>query len=307
MLLNRRGWSPLVSCHACGEAITCGNCAITMTWHRADDRLRCHYCAAERAMPKACPACGADELTTQGIGTEQLAAAVHASVPSMRVLRVDADTVSTRQGHAKAFSAFARGEADCLVGTQMVAKGHDFPRVTLVGVVDADRGLAMPDFRAAERTYQLLSQVSGRAGRADRPGHVVVQAFDIHAAPLVAALTHRPLDFIGPELELRQRYGYPPFGALVRVLWSGRSHDAVAAVAAAHGTRIEGVLNGAVLLGPGPPAVPLLKGLHRAHAIIKTSSRGAAQALLDRLVAAGGLPSARGVRVAIDVDPYHIT
>ncbi len=307
VLLNRRGWSPLVSCRSCGEAITCRNCAITMTWHRADDRLRCHYCGAERTMPAACPTCGADELTTQGIGTEQLAQAVSMSVPSMRVLRVDADTVATRQGHAKAFASFARGEADCLVGTQMVAKGHDFPRVTLVGVVDADRGLALPDFRASERTFQLLSQVSGRAGRAERPGHVVVQAFDVHAAPLVAALAHRPLDFIGPELDLRRRYGYPPFGALVRVVWSGRAHDAVGAVAAQQGERIAGVLNGAVLLGPNPPTLTLLKGMHRMHAIIKASSRGAVQALLDRLAAAGGLPSARGVRVAVDVDPYHIS
>jgi primosomal protein N' (replication factor Y) len=225
-------------------------------------------------------------------------------VPGLQVLRVDADTVSERQGHAKLFQAFAEGQAECLVGTQMVAKGLDFPRVTLVGILCADKGLAVSEFRAAERTWQLVAQVSGRAGRGEKPGTVVVQAFDTEALALRCALENRPKSFIDAELKLRQEYGYPPYAGLVRVLWSGPSEAAVQLLAQEHGARIASLLEGAVLLGPNPAGLAFLKDQHRWHALIKCASRGAAQALLDRIDAAGGLPKGKGVHVAIDVDPY---
>ncbi len=304
ILLNRRGWSPVVSCKGCGSTIMCPSCDISLTWHRGIDRLRCHYCGHERGYPKTCPTCQAAELSTHGLGTEQLAHALSAAVPGLRILRVDADTVGERQGHAKLFQAFAEGQADCLVGTQMVAKGLDFPRVTLVGILCADKGLAVPEFRAAEKTWQLVAQVAGRAGRGSRPGTVVVQAFDTESLALRCALENRPKTFIDAELKLRQEYGYPPYAGLVRFLWSGPSEANVQLVAQEHGARISGVLDGAVLLGPNPAGLAFLKDQHRWHALLKCSSRGAAQALLDRLDAAGGLPKAKGVQVTIDVDPY---
>ncbi len=307
ILLNRRGWSPVVACKSCGATVMCPNCDITLTWHRGSSRLRCHYCGHQQPHPKVCPSCQQDALGHHGLGTEQLAEAVAGAVPNLSVLRVDADTVSEAQGHAKLFRAFADGRADCLVGTQMVAKGLDFPRVTLVGILSADRGLAAPDFRAGERTWQLIAQVSGRAGRGAQPGTVVVQSFDTKALAITCALEHKPRTFIDAELQLRRDYGYPPYAGLVRLLWSGKDEANVQLIATEHGQRITRVLDGAVLLGPTQAAVAFLKQQHRWHGLIKCASRGAAQSLLDRLDAAGGLPTRLGVRVTIDVDPYTIS
>ncbi len=304
VLLNRRGWSPVVTCQECGHTLMCKNCDISLTFHRGPGKVRCHYCAAEENMPRRCPACGVGELSTFGLGTEQLAAQLSAEVADLRVLRIDADTVKRRQGHATLFDAFARGAADCLVGTQMVAKGLDFPQVTLVGIVCADRGLSVPDFRAAERTYQLIAQVAGRAGRGEKPGTVVVQAFDTEALALRCAIDHRPKTFFDAEMEQRRAYRYPPFAGLVRIVWSGESLANVQLVALEHGTRIQAVAQACEVLGPNPAGLAFLKGMHRWHAMIKAPSRGAAQAFLDRLATAGGIEGEKGVRVAIDVDPY---
>lgn len=304
VLLNRRGWSPVVSCSGCGATIGCQSCDISLTYHKASHLLKCHYCGHERPMPRACPACGAETLGTFGLGTEQLASLLAEAVPGLGVLRVDADTVGERQGHARLFKSFADGAADCLVGTQMVAKGLDFPRVTLVGIVGADRGLAVPEFRAAERTWQLVAQVAGRAGRGERPGTVVVQAWDVEALPLRAALDRQPRSFVDAELALRAEYGYPPHAGLVRWLWSGESAARVQLVAQEHGALIKACCQGEVLLGPNLAGLGFLKGQHRWHALLKAASRGAAQHFLDRLAAAGGLPRAHAVSVAVDVDPY---
>ena len=300
VLLNRRGWSPVVSCGACGETLMCPACDISLTWHRGANQVRCHYCDHTKILPTHCPACGAAALGTHGIGTEQLAAFLQQEIPELRILRVDADTVNERQGHASLFSAFGKGEADCLVGTQMVAKGLDFPRVTVVGVVGADRALSVPEFRAAERTFQLCAQVAGRAGRGERPGTVVVQAWDVEALPLTAALDLKPRRFYDEELAQRRQYGYPPFTGLVRFVWSGPDLAKVQLVANADGQRIRDHLDGAVLLGPNPAGLAYLKGQHRWHALIKAASRGHAQAFLDRL---GTLSGRQGVRVMLDVDP----
>ncbi len=303
ILLNRRGWAPILSCGECGQAVMCTSCDIALTWHKAEGILKCHYCGARRPRPQDCPVCTADALGTTGIGTEQLAAAIPEAVPGMTVLRVDADTVAGRQGHARLFQQFAEGAADCLVGTQMVAKGLNFPKVTVVGVLCADKGLAVPDFRAGERTWQLIAQVAGRAGRADRPGTVVVQAYDIDAPAIRCALENRPKTFVDAELKQRQEYGYPPYTGLIRILWTGESQANVQLVAQDHAQRLEAARHGAVVLGPTPASLAFGKDLHRWHALIKCASRGAAQALLDRLAAEGGLPEKKGVTVTIDVDP----
>ncbi|MBA2479389.1 MAG: primosomal protein N' [Planctomycetes bacterium] len=304
VLLNRRGWSPVVSCTDCGHALSCTHCDISLTYHKGAARLRCHYCGDQKPMPPVCPACQQPTLGTFGLGTEQLAATLAAEVPSLKILRVDADTVAERQGHAKLFQAFSEGAADCLVGTQMVAKGLDFPRVTLVGILCADRALSVPDFRAAERTYQLVAQVSGRAGRGAKSGTVVVQAFDVAAPSIRCALDHRPKEFVDAEMDLRRDYGYPPFSGLVRFVWTSESQADVQLVAAEHGRLIASAASGDVVLGPNPAGLAFLKGQHRWHALIKSSSRGAAQGFLDRLDALGGLPRSRKVHVSVDVDPY---
>jgi len=307
VLLNRRGWSPVVSCLGCGHVLGCRHCDISLTFHRAADRLRCHYCGHMETMPSRCPACEQPDLSSKGMGTEQLAALLAERVPSLRILRVDADTVAGRQGHARLFHEFARGAADCLVGTQMVAKGLDFPRVTLVGIVGADMGLAIPDFRASERTYQLVAQVSGRAGRGTRAGRVVVQAFDSEALPIRCALEQRARSFYEHELNLRREYGYPPGAGLVRFLWRGEEQDKVRAVAERQGERIRSAAGDLPVLGPTPAGLSYLKGQFRWHALVKGGSRGVIQRFLDRLQELGALRAQRGVKVAVDVDPYAIT
>ncbi len=303
ILLNRRGWSPVVTCTQCGVTAQCTACDISLTFHRGAGLLKCHYCGHERGMPAACPACGGT-LSATGIGTEQLEQLVRQVVPGVRTLRADADTTGGRQGHAKLLQIFAAGEADVLVGTQMVAKGLDFARVTLVGVLHADRCLSTPEFRAAERTYQLVAQVAGRAGRGERPGTVIVQAFDPEALPIACAVAGRPKPFYDAELALRAEYGYPPSSGLVRVLWTGPAEPAVRAAAETDGQRILDAASplGAVVLGPTPAALAWLKGQHRWHLLIKAPSRGAAQSLLDAL---GPLKRHSGVVTAIDVDPAN--
>jgi primosomal protein N' (replication factor Y) len=307
VLLNRRGWSPVVSCMGCGHAMKCPQCDVSLTYHKGQDLLRCHYCGHFVPLPRLCPACEQPDLSTKGVGTEQLTAQISELVPGLRLLRVDADTVGSRQGHARVLKAFSKGEADCMVGTQMVAKGLDFPRVTLVGVVAADHGLSIPDFRASERTYQLVAQVAGRAGRGERPGRVIVQAFDAEAPPIACALRGRPKTFYTAEIDLRSEYGYPPAGGLLRILWRGEDAARVQAVAEEHSQRLQAAAQGEVVLGPTPAGLAFLKGQHRWHALVKAASRGAAQQFLDRLLADGPLKAKRGVKVAVDVDPYAIS
>lgn len=303
ILLNRRGWSPVVHCLDCGEAVMCPSCAIGLTWHRGAELLRCHCCGYQQPMPHRCPSCGGDGLSARGVGTEQLAQLLVDRVPGLRLLRLDADTAGQRQAHARLLDTFARGEADCLVGTQMVAKGLDFPRVTLVGIIGADRSLAIPDFRAAERTWQLVAQVSGRAGRGARPGTVVIQAYDTQAESIHCAVAHRPRRFYDSELALRKTYGYPPWTGLLRILWRGPDAGRVQLVAAAQGARLRELAGDMPVLGPNPAGLPLLQDQWRWHALVKGGSRGLIQQLCDRLEAAGVLRDERGVKVVLDVDP----
>jgi primosomal protein N' (replication factor Y) len=306
VLLNRRGWSPLVECLSCGHTMRCSACAVGLTYHRHDGCVRCHYCGHSEALPQRCPACGKPDLATRGMGSEQLESRLRDDVPGLRTLRLDADTVAARAGHERILAAFAAGEADCLVGTQMVAKGLDFPRVTLVGVVQADRGLNIPDFRAAERSFQLLAQVAGRAGRGERPGQVLVQAYDTEHPALTCALGQRLRSFYERELELRREYGYPPYAGLVRVLWSGPETDAVQVAALDGVERLRAAAgHDAVVLGPAPATLALLKNQVRWQALVKAPSRGAVQTILDRLAANGWLPRPRNLHVAVDVDPLQ--
>lgn len=306
VLLNRRGWAPIVECLACGHVVMCPHCDIGLTYHKGSDQLRCHYCGYETAYPDACPACHEPALSSKGLGTEQLEHLLKQAVPGMRTLRVDADTVGRKHAHARMLSRFAQGEADCLVGTQMVAKGLDFPKVTTVGVIQADRGLSIPDFRAAERTFQLVAQVAGRAGRGSHPGTVVVQAFDTEAPALRCALSLAVKRFYTAELQQRAEHSYPPHAGMLRFLWSGPSLRRVQNHAETVAGAITPLLNDCRLLGPTPSGITMIKDQQRWHALVKGPSRRAIQRLMDRIAAANIALDCSGVRCAVDVDPITI-
>jgi primosomal protein N' (replication factor Y) len=309
ILLNRRGWAPQAVCCSCGTAIQCPKCAVTLTFHKKVQQLRCHYCEYQKPFDPTCPSCGQPDIATRGIGTEQLADLLAKRVPGLRVRRLDADVAGGREAHVQLLSDFAAGTADCLVGTQMVAKGLDFPNVTLVGLVAADAALAVPDFRAAERCYQLVAQVAGRAGRGQRPGRVIVQAFDTEAPAIQCALAGQARPFYREQMRLRDMYGYPPHGALVRLLWRGSSLSAVAQTAeqAVTALRKVGLEERLHILGPSEAGMPYLQGEHRWHCLVKGRDRRQLQRVLDAAAQGSVFQVRSGVSLTIDVDPMAIT
>jgi primosomal protein N' (replication factor Y) (superfamily II helicase) len=230
LFLNRRGFATFVLCRACGHAFRCPNCSVSLTYHRSNDRLSCHYCNLQQRVPAACPGCGADAIERKGLGTERVAAAIAEAFPNARVARLDRDVASGAKIEA-VLARVARREIDILVGTQMVTKGHDFPGVTLVGVLCADTGLNLPDFRASERTFQLLAQVAGRAGRGDRPGRVLVQTYRPATHAVVAAAHHDYASFYAAEMAARAELGYPPHGRLIAIRIDGPDPEEVSATA----------------------------------------------------------------------------
>ena len=233
LFINRRGHSTFVSCRACGKAVRCDQCDVTMTYHQADDLLRCHYCGKTMAPPRQCPACGSAYIKYFGAGTQKVEEEVARQFPDARVARMDIDTTREKDAHARILDAFRRGESNVLVGTQMIAKGLDFPNVTLVGVVAADMTLNLPDYRSVERTFQLITQVAGRAGRAATPGRVVVQTYDPehYGVKLAAAQDYRA--FFNRESAYRRQALYPPFTVIARIVYSARETEAARAAAEA--------------------------------------------------------------------------
>ncbi len=227
LFLNRRGYSTFVSCRSCGYVVQCDNCDISMTYHKGENRLRCHFCGAVKPLPTKCPQCGKAFIKYFGIGTEQVEEQLHALFPNTVTLRMDTDTVRTKDSVQQMLGAFARGEAQFLVGTQMIAKGHDFPNVTLVGVVAADATLMIPDYRSTERTFQLLTQVAGRAGRDENPGRVVIQTYSPAHPAIRFAKTHDYKNFYHYELEQRKKAIFPPFSLFIRILFSGEDEAAL--------------------------------------------------------------------------------
>lgn len=304
LFLNRRGFSNFVLCHGCGEVLQCEHCAISMTWHRRRRMLRCHYCDAARPLPARCPACGRPELEPVGQGTERIEDALATLYPRARVARLDRDTAAGR-GLRDILGRMRAGEIDILVGTQMVTKGHDFPNVTLVGVIAADAGLNFPDFRAAERTFQLLAQVAGRAGRGRRPGRVLVQTWNPEHPCLVAASRHDHAAFAARELEQRRALGYPPFTHAAAIRVDGRDPRDVEAAARQVAdilTRAGAGLEGTRLRGPAPAPIERIRGRTR-WAMLLTAANRADRARLLAALDAADLALPRDVRVAIDVDP----
>ncbi|PSR34697.1 MAG: primosomal protein N' [Sulfobacillus benefaciens] len=273
LFLNRRGFSTFVLCRSCGKALGCPHCAVTLTYHSDQDHLRCHYCDFTMPMPTHCPACRSDKIRYFGAGTERVVAEVQRLWPQARIVRADRDSLTSRDSYYQLYRTFIQGQADVLVGTQMIAKGMDFPRVTVVGIVAADLGLHFPDFRSGERTFQLLVQSGGRAGRGIDPGQVVVQTYNPEHYAITHAVTQDVDAFVRQELEMRQELGYPPFGSLWLLELSGTDEGAVIQAAQQLGDQLSVRLaNNAAVLGPS--AAPLLKirNHYRYHILVRTAS-----------------------------------
>ena len=305
LLLNRRGYSSFVQCHQCGDVEICPACSISLTYHRGKNRLVCHHCRHEHPTPKRCPRCGSTDLSFRGLGTEQVERVVAETFPEARLARMDVDTTSGKWSHHEILGRVERREVDILLGTQMIAKGLDFPGVTLVGVINADVGIHLPDFRATERTFQLLSQVAGRAGRGELGGDVLIQTLLPEHYAIQAALGHDYAGFATRELRERRHPAYPPMVRLVNVVVSSPVPEDAAgnAEAAARWLRTHAVVGTPVdLIGPAPSPIERLHGRWRWHLLLRSVSAKAVGASARRLQS-DFRASGADVRIVIDRDP----
>ncbi len=307
LLLNRRGYSAFVLCRACGDTVQCKNCAIALTHHKRRRVLECHYCGYTRSVPRTCPQCGSEYVQFLGSGSEKLEERLHSMFPQARIARLDRDTVRARGDFERVLSALHEGELDIVVGTQMIAKGHDIHGVTLVGVVGADLALMFPDFRAAERTFQLLAQVAGRAGRGSAPGKVILQTFFPEHYAVQFAAQHDFAAFYEKELRFRNWMRYPPFNALANVLVHSNRLD--------HALKWSGTLaawlektphEGIRVLGPAAAPLSRLKSEYRYHFILKSSSRARLNAFLRAMLAYALVQKLPRANLVIDVDALSL-
>jgi primosomal protein N' (replication factor Y) len=309
LFLNRRGFAPSVVCEACGHVATCASCSVALTFHKgAGGTVRCHTCDFEARFSTRCEKCGEEAISLEGVGTEKLEETLALAFPQARVARLDRDVAGGKKVE-QVLARVRQGQVDILVGTQMVTKGHDLPNVTLVGVINADAALSMPDFRAAERTFQLLVQVAGRAGRGDAPGRVVVQTWDPNHPAVSFAARHDVDAFLAREMVARRELGYPPFtrAALVRVdgLDEGQAREACASLArVARAT--EPVRTGSVLVqGPAPAPITRVRNRWRFRLMLRSAERAALRVVLGAIdEARTKLP--REIRAAVDVDPVQL-
>ncbi|MBI4375012.1 MAG: primosomal protein N' [Elusimicrobia bacterium] len=306
LLVNRRGFSTLVLCSGCGRVQRCPRCGVAMIHHEAEGSgggvLRCHHCLGQAPWPDKCGGCGKSSVRTLGAGTQKVVSELKTALAGARVLRMDRDSLSAEGRHERRiYEKFLGREADILVGTKLVAKSFHFPDVTLVGVVDADTMLHMPDFRATERTMQMLVQVAGRCGRADKPGTVLLQTMHPDHSAVVAAASGDYNAFVHQELAARLDLGYPPFRSLVRLIWSGKDEQSVGRAAAAGAEALRGSVQGEVV-GPAPAVLARLSGKFRHHLLLK-AERSALGSVLEK---AQALKPPSGVKLKINVDPYDL-
>jgi len=304
LFLNRRGYSPVLLCPGCGEAVQCNACSVSMTWHSRRSRLVCHWCCAEKRRPEVCETCQHEGMFELGVGTERLEQVVRERFPDAIVARMDADTMAERGAHERVLSAFRKKHIDVLIGTQMIAKGLDFPDVTLVGVVSADTGLFVPDYRAAERTFQLLHQVAGRAGRGDKAGTVVIQTYSPDNYAVKAAAENDYDSFVQQELVFRKLTGYPPFARLLRVLAEGRKESDAQQLLRQACKPLETMKNVEVL-GPAPAVIHKVKDHWRWHMLVKCFDKEAFGRAMDAIGTVEDLGT-RTTRVTLDVDPSSL-
>jgi primosomal protein N' (replication factor Y) len=299
VLLNRRGWSNFLTCRSCGKAWECPNCDVALVLHRAENALACHHCGHRERVPTRCDACGSLSVARHGAGTERVEAELAAAL-DVPVFRLDADTAANKDAVPRLLARFHAAPAGLLLGTQMVAKGHDFPDVTLGVVLDADSTLRFPDFRAEERTFALIAQLAGRAGRGARGGRVLVQTNAPDAPAIVAASRHDADGFLATELERRRAHGYPPFADLIRVVTSALEPAPARAAATHIAEQLQ--LPGTELLGPAP--LFRLRGRERYQLVLKTTERAAAIAATGAAVETTARDKRfKDVNLSVDVDP----
>lgn len=305
LFLNRRGFSTSMVCEACGHVCQCSDCSVSLTYHRAAERLVCHICGHNQRAPKACPKCSDPKIRHAGTGTQKVEEALQRIFPKARVARMDADSMTRKESYRETLGAFKEGRIDILVGTQMIAKGLHFPNVTLVGIVNADLGLHIPDFRAGERTFQLLTQVAGRAGRGEMEGEVFVQTFTPFSPSIQFARHHDFEGFMEQEMEFRRSFGYPPFGRMAMITLRGTMLERVEFSALTLSRKLKAAAEEGILVGEGVPA-PLEKA--KTYYRYQVSLRGNSSMRLARLARSvlEALPMPEDVFVAVDIDPLHL-
>lgn len=310
LLLNRRGFATSIQCPACGHVVGCPDCDMPLTHHRDGSKAICHYCDYQIPTPPWCPECKFDGIRYGGLGTQRLEAEVKARFPEAHVARMDSDTMRKPGSHERVLSAFRRGEIQILLGTQMIAKGLDFPNVLLVGVINADTALHFPDFRAAERTFQLVTQVAGRTGRGNRGGRVLVQTYTPEHPAIQAASRHDYETFAKEELEQRRKYSYPPHGRVARIIIRGSDERATEAFAESLVERLEAVrtLKGADvrILGPAPPPISRLRGKFRFHVLLQCGDAAVLGGVIRRAAADLKPPAKSDIQYVIDIDPMDM-
>lgn len=303
LFLNRRGYHTFILCRSCGEVLTCPHCTVSLTYHETDHILRCHHCRYSRPEPEQkCPACSSVHFRYFGTGTQKIESAVRKLFPALRVLRFDRDTTQRKGSHRQILERFSRGEAELLIGTQMLTKGLDLPQVTLIGILAADSLLNMPDFRCTERAFQLLTQVAGRSGRGSEPGRVVLQTYSPEHPVVLAAARQDYLQFTLPELADRAELGFPPFGNLVSLGWQGTTEAQV--IQCAQEAAQELSQGAGEVLGPAPALIPRLRRQYRWQVLWKLPPTIPPQPLLSHFLDKVTWP--KGVTCQIDVDPLQL-
>ncbi|OYV98678.1 MAG: primosomal protein N' [Acidobacteria bacterium 37-65-4] len=306
LLRNRLGFSTFVLCRECGRSIQCTECSVALTFHRRANRLKCHYCGYSGAVPAACPTCGGEFLQFLGEGTEKVEEALSERFPEARIARMDREAIRSAAAYDALWRDFESGATQILVGTQMVAKGHDVHNVTLVGILGADFLLGMPDFRAAERTFQLVTQAAGRAGRGRAAGTVILQSCHTDHYAVQAARTHDYRAFYEKDIRYRKMVGYPPAGALGRVEIRHADPSKADALAREIGSTLRAGATSAVrILGPTEPPLGRLEGLYRRHILLKSPSRQRLRALLSALLD-GPMGRHSGRNMLVEIDPYSL-
>ena len=306
LLLNRRGYSSFVMCRDCGYVLPCPNCDISLTLHMDSKTMKCHYCGHEERIPYRCPNCGQDKIRYYGTGTQKVEEELQTLLPDSRILRMDVDTTRRKGAHEKILRTFCEGQADILLGTQMIAKGLDFPNVTLVGVLNADTALNLPDFRSSERTFQLLTQVSGRAGRAEKPGEVIIQSFNPEHYAIQLAKAQDYEDFYTKEMYIRHRGDYPPYYFTVQITASHPEENEAAKQMFQIATKLkQGLSPQAILLGPTPNAIMRVNNRYFYQVIIKYKQEPMLQPLLKEILTDTQRATARGLKLSIDAEPMN--
>lgn len=305
---NRRGFSPILECTTCGHAPQCPNCDVSLTYHKYKSQLRCHYCSHHIAMQLKCMACGSSELTTKGFGTEQIEVELKELYPDKSIARMDSDTTRGKYGFEKIITAFEQEEIDILVGTQMLTKGLDFRNVSLVGIMNADSMLNIPDFRAFERSYQLIAQVSGRAGRTEKQGKVLVQTYNPYHQILQQVSANKFMAMFEEQLEDRRNFKYPPFYRLIRITLKHRDYQKIEESSIWLAQALRQVLGAAAVLGPETPAVARVRNQYRRNILIKLSRKQNATQVKEAIsrvkTSFMAIPQFRSVRLIMDVDCY---